>query len=204
VTLALCPRCGAPMMPGRDDEALAAVCPYCDGRGALPAAALAAAQLDGMHAALAAMFEDRRAFVRVQSGWLATAVFASVYGASQGTALGALFFLGPMLSFAFALAVGRAMYRRRVRPLLLAVWSERGAACRACGGDVPAGRGLVRCRHCGAHNVVGDGAAMRATAVVASVGLASAGAWMTRVMVVSLVATMSAFAGTVLAWQRCS
>lgn len=169
----------------------------------MPEPALAAAQLDGMQAALASMFEDRRAFLRVQSGWLATAVFASVYGAAQGTWMGAGFFVGPMLSFAFALAVGRAMYRRSVRPLLLADRSAAGVVCRACGGEVAAGRGLVRCTHCGAHNVVGDGVAMRATAGVASARFARAGTAMTRAMVVSLVATMSGFAGTVLAWQRC-
>jgi hypothetical protein len=209
-------------------------CPYCGHFDVLPhdelaralelqrrvrIAAGAVAQLDTTHAALARIFEDRRAFVRVQSGWLATLLAVLAYvghglatapGARVAGALGPIAFVaGPMLGFAVALALGRRAYRRHVRPLLLARPPRAAGSpvrCRACGGDLPDGRdAFTRCPYCGTHNLVtaelaleraslvgADEAWARARAHAAGARTARTSSVMTRAMLAGFGATLAA------------
>jgi DNA-directed RNA polymerase subunit RPC12/RpoP len=177
----LCVRCGGRADPD-DDGGLH--CPFCGASDRLPAdelgralelkrrvdaAARATAQLDGLQAALARIFEDRRAFWRMQSTWLGALVFVLAY-TIHGVATapfrvpiahalaGPVWIGGVMIAFAVALAAGRAHYRRRVRALLRARpprMSGKPAGCRACGADLPDGPGpFLRCDYCATHNLV--------------------------------------------------
>lgn len=137
-----------------------------------------ALQVRGVDATLAAIFEDRMAFVRVSGLYsviallvVATTVTQMISLPGSGTlpapvligilasqAMGPILVLGIGLSFAFALAHGRWYYRRALRPLLLARFSpEPGARarCRVCGGELPEARGVdVRCEYCRSLNLI--------------------------------------------------
>ncbi len=175
------------------DSSLA--CPYCGGRDALPPDELGraleirrrlteaeqrAAHVRGVDAALAGVFEDPMAFVRVAG--LYVAVASLVVGASLvnlalgvlpnvghlgladlaamilGQAMAPLFLLAMALSLGTALLAGRIHYRRALRPLLLArPPPQAGApfACRACGGELPPSRSASTvCVYCRATNLV--------------------------------------------------
>jgi hypothetical protein len=184
----LCKACGGATTP-RDDLSLE--CPYCGAKDKLPdneldralelkrrvgSRAASVAQLEGLSAALASIFEDRGAFLRVTSPWLVVAVLVTVWqllGSWSAidkapsnlklplmlyAAMGTLWISGICLAFVVALAVGRSRYRRAVRPLLMARPPRRPGApsrCRACGGDLPDDRGpLIRCRFCRTHSLV--------------------------------------------------
>jgi hypothetical protein len=184
----LCKECGGATTP-REDFSLS--CPYCGSEDRLPeneldraielrrrvaAAAGSVAQLDGLSAALASIFEDRRAFLRVAAPWLVVALLITVYqitgawgaiSAAPGNlrlslllyaVMGTLFTSGIALSMMLALWVGRVHFRRAVRPLLIGRPPRepgKPARCRACGGDLPDERGpLLRCRYCRTHSLV--------------------------------------------------
>jgi hypothetical protein len=188
----VCRQCGGGMSLLQD---LSVHCPYCGARDALPhdelgraleiknRLALAeqrAAQVRGVDAALATIFEDRKAFLRVSGLYAIVALLVLCFASAQlvsalgphwdrlsgavvlsvvvGTAMGPLFVLCIAASFAIALARGRAHYRKRIRPLLLArlpVSPGAAFACRACGGGLPqAQRVDVRCTYCHAINLI--------------------------------------------------
>jgi hypothetical protein len=177
----LCVRCGGRADPDADGGLH---CPFCGTSDRLPAdeldralelrrridaAARAAAQLDGLQAALARIFEERRAFWRLQSTWLAALVFVAaftIHGVATApyrvpiaqALAGPAWIGGIMLAFAVALAAGRAHYRRRVRAVLHARAPRipgKPAGCRACGADLPDGPGpFLRCEYCATHNLV--------------------------------------------------
>jgi DNA-directed RNA polymerase subunit RPC12/RpoP len=188
----LCHQCGGGMSLQRD---LSVVCRYCHARDVLPADELAraldienrlaiaeqrAAQVRGVDAALASVFEDPKAFWRVCGLYFVFALFLLVYVSWQlastlgprldtlshallipiivGQATGPLSILLISISLAIALARGRAHYRRHVRPLLLARPSDghgAGFLCRACGGTLPVTRTVeVRCPYCSTANLM--------------------------------------------------
>jgi ribosomal protein L40E len=187
----VCRRCGGAMVL---EGATSAFCRFCGARDELPAdeagryleirARLSAArartaQVQGMEAALARIFEDRRAFLRVSGIYLATGVVifavsvASMLMTSAPNAavpsnirlelwLGALtspvLVFGLAASFGLALLGGRIHYRGQVRPLLLARPIDMGAAqfgCRACGAPLATGADIsVTCRYCGSMNLI--------------------------------------------------
>lgn len=139
-------------------------------------AAASAAQLRGLESGLAHVFEDRRAFIRVTGPWLIVAPVILGYalvgswpyiarapaafraGLIANALLGPMFIAGILIAIAVALAVGRFSYRRRVRPLMFARTSRAPglpARCRACGADLPDGRGpFLVCAFCGTHSLV--------------------------------------------------
>lgn len=184
----LCGTCGAPVAHRAD---LSLRCPYCGTEDRLPAdelgralelkrrvalAAKSVVQFDRTQAALAHIFEERRAFLRVQGSWLVVLGFVLAYtvagswsviasappafraGLALQAATGPMFVGGIALSFAVALFVGRVGYRRRVRPLLLARPARTAGGpmrCRSCGGDLPDQRGpLIRCSYCSTQSLV--------------------------------------------------
>jgi LSD1 subclass zinc finger protein len=188
----LCRQCGGGMTLEQD---LSVTCRYCGARDVLPADELGraldiknrlalaerrAAQVRGVDAALASVFEDPKAFWRVSGIYFAVALVVFAYASSQlamavgphldrlspglvlqmvvGQAVGPLFILMISISFAVALAEGRVHYRKQVRPLLLArpsVYENGLFSCRVCGGQLPAGRGVdVRCSYCNTVNLV--------------------------------------------------
>lgn len=140
------------------------------------AAAGSQAQLKGLESGLAHVFEDRWAFVRVTGPWLLVAPAILAYsligswpyiekappefraGLIVNALMGPMFIAGILIAIAVALAVGRFSYRRRVRPLMYAR-SPRAPGlpvrCRACGGDLPDGRGpYLVCAFCSTQNLV--------------------------------------------------
>lgn len=144
----------------------------------LAAAEQRSVQVRGMDASLAHMFEDRGAFLRVSGMYVAVAVVVLAYTGFQlfelsdvfdkvstkdagqmvlGSLLGPTLMLGFGASFAVSLAVGRAHYRKMVRPLLLAKPPERAGMrlrCRVCGGDLPETHAAdVRCAYCNSVNL---------------------------------------------------
>jgi DNA-directed RNA polymerase subunit RPC12/RpoP len=168
---------------------MSVVCPYCGARDVLPPDELGraleirsrlalaqqrTAQLRGVDAALASIFEDRKAFLRVCALYVGVALL--VFGASvaqtvpaigavferlprvdavsilAAQSVGPVFILGIALSLAIALAFGRAQYRSSIRPLLLARLPDRPGlsfGCRACGASLPPSqRPDVRCQYC--------------------------------------------------------
>lgn len=188
----VCRTCGGDMSLAPD---LSLSCRYCGARDVLPPddlgraldiknrLALAeqrSAQLRGIDVALASVFEDRLAFLRVAGVYfgLATVIFIgtslntasmlwsradqlspkSIAELGVGALLSPLFVLGLAISLAVALARGRAQYRRRIRPLLLARPAlQAGIAlrCRTCGGDLPEARGVeARCSYCRTVNLI--------------------------------------------------
>jgi predicted amidophosphoribosyltransferase len=190
----LCRRCGAPTEPRHD---MSLVCRHCgqvdqlppdalgralDIKNRLASAAASVAQLDGVESALASIFEQRGAFLRVTGPWPVLAAIVIAYAAINavttlgalpravpdsvrlqllvGAAYGPLFVLGIAVSFPVALLVGRTRYRMRVRPLLLARPPlAPGAAmrCRGCGAPLsPTREAFSRCRHCQTQNLVTD------------------------------------------------
>jgi DNA-directed RNA polymerase subunit RPC12/RpoP len=231
----LCVRCGGRADP-EDDGGLH--CPFCGASDRLPAdeldralelkrrvdaAARAAAQLDGLQATLARIFEDRRAFWRVQSTWLAAFAFVAaftIHGVATAhyhvpiaqVLAGPVWIGGIMLAFAVALAAGRAHYRRRVRALLYARAPRvpgKPAGCRACGADLPDGRGpFLRCAYCATHNLVTRDIAADRARILSEDEAASRGRAhrvvgevstirMTRVMVIAIAAVYAAQIGIV-------
>jgi hypothetical protein len=231
----LCVRCGGRADPD-DDGGLH--CAFCGTSDRLPAdelgralelkrrvdaAARAAAQLDGLQATLARIFEDRRAFWRVQSTWLAAFVFVAVF-TIHGVAtapyrvpiaqalVGPAWIGGIMVAFAVALATGRAHYRRRVRAVLYARTPRvpgKPAGCRACGADLPDGPGpFLRCAYCATHNLVTRAIAADRTRILRDEEVASRGRAhrvvgevstirMTRVMVIAIAVVYAAQIGLV-------
>jgi hypothetical protein len=184
----LCARCGGAAVPA-DDGALA--CPFCGFSDRLPpdqlgralelkrrvaAAARSVAQLHGMEGGLAAIFEERRAFVRAAGPWLVLAPLILAYSLAQSwkyieaaparfrpgmianALIGPMFLAGIVLAIFVAMLVGRRHYRRYVRPLMFArhpAGPGLPARCRACGGDLPTSRGPFRvCQFCSTHNLV--------------------------------------------------
>jgi DNA-directed RNA polymerase subunit RPC12/RpoP len=190
-TPVICRQCGGNMTLQND---LVAVCRYCGARDTLPhdelgraldiknrlaAAEQRVAQLRGVDAALASIFEDPKAFLRVSGLYFAFAVLLLGASLSQlfssvlpnvsrlplgvilsllaGQLIGPLSILGFAFSFAIALAHGRSHYRKTLRPLLLARAGRDHVtfACRACGGDLPpAQRADVRCPYCNTLNLI--------------------------------------------------
>ncbi|HEY4158925.1 MAG TPA: hypothetical protein VGM29_12540 [Polyangiaceae bacterium] len=188
----VCRNCGGGMELAADSSI---TCRYCGARDLLPPDELGrvleiknrltlaqqrAASLRGVDGALASIFEDRGAFLRVSGLYFAVAalVFGSTLVSFANTVLpnvdklpsGALLemaassALGPLLvlciglSFSVALWRGKGHYRKTVRPLLLARAPQiAGAACRcrACGGELPrAERADVRCVYCDTTNLI--------------------------------------------------
>lgn len=136
-----------------------------------------ALQVRGVDATLAAIFEDRMAFLRVGGLYVAVALIVVVMGTSQLVSIplekiptetlvelisaqvtGPAIMLGIAVSFMLALAFGRMHYKKSLRPLLVArLPSEPGARarCRVCGGDLPEARGVdVRCIYCRSVNLI--------------------------------------------------
>ncbi len=146
------------------------------------------AQLDGVQAALAHIFEDRAAFFRLTTPWLAVGAFVTVYqlvnawpiiarspaayrlGFALYAAMGTLWLSGIALSFVIALSLGRLLYRRNVRPLLQGRPPRvpgQPQRCRGCGADLPDERGpLVRCQYCSTHNLVSAHTAAESTSLL--------------------------------------
>lgn len=141
----------------------------------LAAAGQSAAQLDGTQAALARIFEDRGAYLRVTGIYLVFFVFVSAYTvvsawpyltatATPPAAILVNVISGPMMvgglciAFGLALAVGRFQYRRSIRPMVAARPPRAPGApmrCRGCGADLPSQRdAVVRCAYCGTTSVV--------------------------------------------------
>lgn len=178
----LCRNCSGPVEPQAD---LTLQCPYCDTEDELPedalkrameikrriaGAARSVAQLKGINAVVAPLFEKRRLFFSlVGSGFGLTllAVVCVVFFAlssggdavKQGMFLALYLFvpIGFVLSVCVALTVGRWTYRRQIRSQLLArAPREPGGSfrCRACGGDLPhAQTMLIKCEYCGTHSL---------------------------------------------------
>jgi hypothetical protein len=137
-----------------------------------------ALQVRGVDATLAAIFEDRMAFLRVSGLYLVVALLVVAFASVQfislphldklptatlvevltAQAIGPTIMLGIGLSFALALGYGRFHYQRSLRPLLVArLPAEPGAKarCRVCGGDLPEARGVdVRCNYCRSVNLI--------------------------------------------------
>ncbi len=175
------------------DSSLA--CPYCGARDALPPDELGraleirrrlteaeqrAAHVRGLDAALAGVFEDPMAFVRLAGLYVAVAVLvvgaslvnlalgvlpnaghlglAALAGTILTQAMAPLFLLAMALSLGTALLAGRIHYRRALRPLLLARPPQQAGApfaCRACGGALPPSRSeSTVCVYCRATNLV--------------------------------------------------
>lgn len=181
----LCGRCGGPVEP-KPDWSLS--CSYCGAQDRLPedalrreleikrrlaAAARSAAQLQGLNAVVASLFERRGLFRAITGLGLGVTLLALVMvvglavaqGGSTPTMLGHALFLwlyvsvpvGLLLSVVLTLLIGQRSYRRRVRAELLAhPPREEGAPmrCRVCGGDLPdEPTAFVRCRYCGAQSL---------------------------------------------------
>ena len=135
-----------------------------------------ALQVRGVDATLAAIFEDRMAFLRVGGIYLVFAGFVVITALTQmislpetistellvqiiaSQAMSPLIMLGIVASFGLALAYGRWHYQRSLRPLLVArlpVQQGAHARCRVCGGDLPEARGVdVRCNDCRSVNLI--------------------------------------------------
>jgi hypothetical protein len=111
------------------------------------------AQLHGMEGGRAAIFEERRAFVRAAGPWLVLAPLIFAYSLAQGwkyiaaaparfrpgmianALIGPMFLAGIVLAIFVAMLVGRRHYHRHVRPLT--------------------SRGPFRiCQFCSTHNLV--------------------------------------------------
>lgn len=186
----LCSRCGG---LADSDAQFRVRCRFCGNVEQLPADALGrtlelkrrlaaagqgAAQLDGTQAALARIFEDRGAYLRVTGIYLAFFAFVSVYAVVNvwgavdkapanvvpmivvSALSGPLMIGGLCVSMGLALAVGRLQYRRSIRPQLLArppLTPGAPMRCRGCGADLPAQRdAIVRCAYCGTSSVVSN------------------------------------------------
>jgi len=188
----VCRNCGGDMTLAAD---LSLDCRYCGAHDVLPPDELGraldiknrlllaegrTAQLRGVDVALASLFDDRSAFLRVAGVYFALAfvIFAGVSFNLVQTVWGRMGQLGPQVvaeigvgsllspclvlgiavSLVIALARGRALYRRRIRPLLLArPPASEGAAlrCRTCGGALPEARSVdVRCVYCRSVNLI--------------------------------------------------
>jgi uncharacterized Zn finger protein (UPF0148 family) len=188
----VCRNCGGAM---RLEGDVAVVCPFCGTRDVLPAEQAARyldiknrlataraknAQIQGMDAAFARIFEDQWAFLRVAGIYLAMAglvlgvslitMFSNPAIASDrvtagvraqlwlGALTGPALVLGIALSFGVALLEGRRHFRRSIRPLLLArpiQMGGHGFACRVCGGPLATGSDVsVTCRFCDSVNLI--------------------------------------------------
>jgi hypothetical protein len=170
---ASCQHCGAVDMLPPDELGR-----VLDIKNRLAAAEQRSLQVKGMDATLAHVFEDRRAFLRVSGVYLAIAALILAFALYQlfslsenlqrvsleaagqmvlGSLTGPFLLLAVAFSLAVALAVGRAHYRKLVRPLLLARAPERAGMrlrCRVCGGDLPETRAAdVRCGYCHSVNL---------------------------------------------------
>jgi DNA-directed RNA polymerase subunit RPC12/RpoP len=197
-----------------------------------------AVQVRGMDASLAHMFEDRGAFLRVSGMYLAVAFAVLAYTGIQlfslsdvfdkvgakdagqmvlGSMLGPTIMLGLGASFAVSLAVGRAHYRRTVRPLLLAKPPERAGMrlrCRVCGGDLPETHAAdVRCAYCNsvnlapkelqsghAHALSAEADKLRAQVSGTSIATMSIAKRMRVALIVCMVLTATAAYGIPMAW----
>lgn len=172
--MAACAHCGAlDAMPADEFGRVLEI------KGRLAVAAGRALQLRGMDGALAHIFEDRAALLRVSGVYLVVALVMLAFATSQLTALaptferlplqtagemvlasmmGPIVVLGLAISFAVALLVGRAHFRKTLRPLLVARLPEHAGLrfrCRVCGGDLPEARAAdVCCAYCSSVNIV--------------------------------------------------
>ncbi len=139
-----------------------------------------AGNIKGVDAALAFIFEDRRAFLRATgiyvvvslvvlgvssvnlcvglSGHVNTLSWRVLAQMLVSQAMPPTLLLCIAASFAIALARGRSQYRRVLRPLLMArpaVTSGAPFSCRACGGSLPAQRSVeARCSYCDTTNLI--------------------------------------------------
>jgi DNA-directed RNA polymerase subunit RPC12/RpoP len=188
----LCRTCGGGM---RLEGDTAALCPYCGAKDVLPAdeagrhlefknrLALArslTAQVKGMDAALARIFEDRAAFLRVSGLYLALGGIILMISLGElftnpalrserlprdvrgqlvlGHVTAPLLTLGIGTSFGVALLGGRMHFRRKIRPFLLARPINMGGAafaCRTCGAPLAIRDEVsVNCQHCTSVNLV--------------------------------------------------
>lgn len=147
----------------------------------LSLAASRAAQASGMDRALGHIYEDRGAWLRVTGLYLTIALLSmamgvvSLWGAveqastvGQGTEVllvalpgmlaAPMLLLGGCIGVAVALTYGGVLYRRDVRPLLLAsppAYQGAPFGCRACGGALPMSRDIdVACPYCRTANLV--------------------------------------------------
>lgn len=186
----LCRRCGSGMTLLANMSAQCRHCGAIDGlppdelgrmleiKSRLALAEQRALQVRGVDATLAAIFEDRGAFLRVSGLYVAVAALVTALGTAQlvslpnletvpseivaemllNQSIGPLILLGVGVSFAVSLAYGRYHYRKAMRPLLVAkLPSQLGAKarCRVCGGDLPESRAVdVRCGYCRSVNLI--------------------------------------------------
>lgn len=189
----LCKVCGGRAVVQAVDSGVR--CPFCGAVDRLPPdelgralelkarlarAAANVVQLEGTGRALAHIFEDRGAFFRATSSFLAVTAFALVYSVlsaaprmvddPRAIVLVLLYNVLPILTFVggftlaivLSLALGRRRYRREVRPLLLALPPRAPGApmrCRGCGADLPglgpnATAGLLACPYCGTQSLL--------------------------------------------------
>lgn len=140
------------------------------------AAANGVAQLRGLESSLGYIFESRGAFVRATAPWLILAPLILAQqlvsawpviekaparfrpGLIAYSLMGPMFIAGILIAVAVALAIGRRGYRKRVRPLMYARPPRAPGLptrCRACGGDLPDGRGpYIQCEFCPTSNLV--------------------------------------------------
>jgi len=188
----VCRTCGGGM---RLEGDTAALCLYCGAKEVLPAneadrylefknrLALArsrTAQVKGMDGALARIFEDKGAFLRVSGVYLAAGCVIMMLSLDQlfmnpallserlprdvraqvvlGSMTGPLLILGVGSSFGLALLGGRMHFRRKIRPFLLARPISMGGAafaCRVCGAPLAIHDEVsVACRHCSSVNLI--------------------------------------------------
>jgi DNA-directed RNA polymerase subunit RPC12/RpoP len=181
----LCASCGGPVAPGAD---WSLHCSYCGTEDRLPddelrrvlelkrritAAARSAAQLRGLNAVAATMFERGGALSVVVGAGLGVTLLAAVAviagaissGGDAATMAGRGFLLwayvsvpvGMVFAVSLSLLIGRHTYRARVRGELLArAPREEGAPmrCRVCGADLPDDDSpFVRCRYCSSQSL---------------------------------------------------
>ena len=162
-TLAVCDFCGARDELPRDEAAR-----YLELKNRLAYAKARALQVQGMDAALARVFEDKRAFWRVSGVYLGTAFVISLVSfftlLSSGVSdevpenyrhslwmhqlFGPGMLLGVALSLGAGLLGGRRHFRRRVRPLLMARPLPAQPASNVYPGAI--GAPSFGCRVCGA------------------------------------------------------
>ena len=170
---ARCVFCGAIEQLPHDEAAR-----YLELRNRLSYARSRALQLQGMDVALARVFEYKQAFVRVSGVYLGIALVVLLLSVGSLLSSGVservpenyrrslwmhqLFAPGMLLGVAFSLGLGlwggRAHFRKRVRPLLMArplYAGHAGFGCRVCGGELrPSSEAGATCPYCGSVNLL--------------------------------------------------
>lgn len=169
---ALCRFCGAHDQLPLDEGAR-----YLELKNRLSHARSRALQLQGMDVALARVFEDKQAFLRVSGVYLGTALVVLLISVASLLSSGIservpenyrrslwvhqLFAPGMLLGVAFSLGLGlwggRSHFRKRVRPLLMArplYAGDTGFGCRVCGGELgTSSEAYATCPYCGSVNL---------------------------------------------------